>query len=186
MVGNDVIIPKGLIEDLVKPVPANTRYVKCGPVTFGVEFRELNARVIKENYGHDVEAMKFFEPMMNIDDIGVTLHVYSTDDSLEHLRFDAFGDKPHLHYHYILPDGSHRKLDYDFAACGDMIPWAMRTMVERLPEMLREAKATEVADRVDVDEVQKIAPTIIEMASRMLADRSAARLDEPRAEPEMT
>jgi hypothetical protein len=173
MTSKNVVIPEGLIEDLVKPVSGNTRYLEAGPLTFGVEFRELNARVIKENYGHDPEAMKFFEPMMDIDDIGITLHVYSTDDMSEHLRFDAFGDAPHLHYHYIFPDGSHRKLDYDAAACGDMIPWAVRTMADRLPEMLREAKATELADRVDLAKLRATASAITETADQLLAERSA-------------
>ncbi|MGE0218470.1 DUF7700 domain-containing protein [Mycolicibacterium sp.] len=172
MANKDVVIPAGLIEDLVKPVPGNISYFYCGPVTFGVEFRELNARVIEANYRHDPEAMKFFEPMMGIDDVGITLHVYSTEDMAEHLRFDAFGDIPHLHYHYILPDGSHRKLDYDLAACGEMIPWAMRTMADRLPEMLREAEADELADAVDLATIRETTPAIVGMAAEMLAKRS--------------
>lgn len=175
MASKNVVIPEGVVEDLVQPVPANTRYLTAGPLTFGVEFRELNARVIKENYGHDPEAMKFFEPMMDIDDVGITLHVYSTDDMSERLRFDAFGDAPHLHYHYILPDGSHRKVDYDAAACGDMIPWAARTMAERLPEMLREAKATELADRVDMSAIRDTVSALTETAAKLLDERSAGR-----------
>jgi hypothetical protein len=175
MASKNVVIPEGLVDDLVKPVPVNTRYIEAGPLTIGVEFRELNARVIKENYGYDPEAMKFFEPMMDIDDVGITLHVYSTDDMAERLRFDAFGDMPHLHYHYIFPDGSHRKIDYDAAACGDMIPWAVRTMADRLPEMLREAKAAELADRLDLAKFRGTAASITEMASRLLEERSGGR-----------
>lgn len=167
--GRETIIPDGQVEDLVQPVAQNTRYVEAGALTFGVEFRELNARVIRETYGHNPEAMKFFEPMMDIDDIGITLHVYSRGDMAERLRFDAFGDHPH--YHYVFPDGSHQKVDYDVAACGDMLPWALGRMEERLPEMLTRAGASDVAERLDPAEFRAVVPDIIETAHQLLAER---------------
>ena len=167
--GNEVVIPEGQVEDLVEPIAENTRYVEAGALRFGVEFRELNARVIRETYGHNPEAMKFFETMMDIDEIGITLHVYSRDDMAERLRFDAFGDHPH--YHYVFPDGSHQKMDYDAAACGDMLPWALGRMEERLPEMLSRAGAADVAGRVDLAELRAAVPEIVDTAQRLLAER---------------
>ncbi|MFI5957546.1 hypothetical protein [Cryptosporangium sp. NPDC051539] len=163
--------PQGQVEDLVMPIAENTRYVEAGRLTFGVEFRELNARIIEENYGHDPEMMKFFATKMDVDDVGITLHVYSTEDMRERLRFDAFGDRPHLHYHYIRPDGSHEKVDYDWDACGDLIPWALRTLEQRLPDMLRRAGATALAEDADVASVRAAAPTITETARALFEER---------------
>ena len=167
--GRETVVPDGQVEDLVAPVAKNTRYVEAGGLSIGVEFRELNARVITETYGHNPEAMKFFETMMDIDDIGITLHVYSRDDMAERIRFDAFGDHPH--YHYVLPDGSHQKVDYDAAACGDMLTWALGRMEERLPEMLRRAGAADVAGRLDLAEFRDAVPEIAETARRLLAEK---------------
>ena len=167
-------VPQGQVDDLVLPIADNMRYVDAGGLTFGVEFRELNARIIQENYGHDPEMMKFFETMMDVDDVGITLHVYSTDDMRERLRFDAFGDRPHLHYHYIRPNGSHEKVDYDWAACGDLIPWALRSMEQRLPDMLRRAEAVDLADRVDIADVRAAMPIVTQTARELFEEKAAS------------
>ena len=176
MSNETVVVPEGQVEDLVQPIAKNTRYVDAGVLSFGVEFRELNARVIRETYGHNPEAMKFFETMMDIDDIGITLHVYSREEAsgnqdglAERLRFDAFGDHPH--YHYVFPDGTHKRMDYDVAACGDMLPWALGRMEERLPEMLGRAGAADVADALDLGEFRAAIPEILATADRLLAER---------------
>jgi hypothetical protein len=156
------------------PIAENTRYVEAGDLTFGVEFRELNARIIEQNYGHDPEMMKFFESRMDIDDVGITLHVYSTADMKERLRFDAFGDRRHLHYHYIRPDGSHEKVDYDWAACGELVPWALRTMEQRLSDMLRRADAVDLAEQVDAACVRAAAPTITGTARKLFTEKAAS------------
>jgi hypothetical protein len=173
MSNEQIVIPKGQVDKMVEPVVENTRHIAAGAVSFAVEFRELNARVINETYGHDPEAMKFFENMMDIDDVGVTVHVYSRDDMIERLRFDAFGDHPH--YHYVFPDGSHKKIDYDVAACGDLLEWSLRTMEDRLPEMLRQADASHVADQIDLADIRAVIPTIVDTASRLLSEKTEDR-----------
>ena len=58
-----VIIPDGQVDKMIAPVADNMRYVEAGALTFGVEFREMNARIITETYGANPEAMKFFESL---------------------------------------------------------------------------------------------------------------------------
>jgi hypothetical protein len=163
-----VEVPTGQVDRMVAPIEVNTRYVDAGNLRFGVEFREMNARVINENYGHDPQAMKFFEKMMDIDDVGISIHVFSRADMIERLRFDAFDFLGAAHYHYVFPDGSHKKMDYDAAACGAMLPWALRCMDERLPEMLQHAGAADVAEELDPAAYRAAIPEIAAVAQDLV------------------
>jgi hypothetical protein len=170
-VTRNVVIPEGQVEQMVAPIPANTRYVDAGAVRFGVEFRELNERVIRENYGHDPKMFAFFEKMLDIDEVGITLHVYDGATMTEHLRFDAFGDPSVQHYHYILPDATHRRVNYDAVACGDLLPWALAAMGQRLPEMLTEAGAAALAEQADPADVAAATPEVLRVARELMAER---------------
>src|SRR5439155_873550 len=75
-------------------------------------------------------------------DEGVTIHVSETADKHEYLRFDCFDAEPHYHYIHKTPPGAepvNNVIDFDVHAHGDMLPWAIRCLRERLPAMLTEA-----------------------------------------------
>jgi hypothetical protein len=79
---------------------------------------------------------------------GPSIHVFNAEHSEEYLRFDVFGMV--LHYHYILNDLNHNILwGYDPATNGPMIPWVIAALRERLPTMLRNARADALASEVE-------------------------------------
>lgn len=131
----------------IPPVEDNTRYLDAGVVRLGVESRVLNTEML-EAHQRDLG----LTPDMEIDDSGASFHVIDADDGYEYLRFDCFDDFPH--YHYLVPgiDGV-TTLGYDPVANGEMVPWVLRILRERLPAMLRNAGAFALADRIDIERV---------------------------------
>jgi hypothetical protein len=103
---------------------------------------------------------------------GLCLHVFGTDDGLEYVRFDCFDDAPH--YHYLDPHAPRNVVvDYDAVANGPMLDWVLRTALRtRLADMLRHAGAAQLADRVDMSDLAEIVPTVAEAARSALAGRS--------------
>ena len=157
------------------PVPAfleNTARFVAGPVTIGVEYRVLDEAMILDYYGPDARA-KFPNGAPAgmgavIDEDGLSLHVFGTDDGLEYLRFDCFDDAPH--YHYLDPASSRNVVhDYDAVAHGPIVDWALRNLCTRLGAMLEHAGATELAAALDVDTVAAVMPAVEAEARRMLA-----------------
>ena len=74
----------------IPPIETNTRYFKAGPITIGVEYRLLNDELVNQ---HMTSEQQQIELPDNIDDRGVSLHVFGAHDSgeqLEYLRFDCF------------------------------------------------------------------------------------------------
>jgi hypothetical protein len=68
----------------------------------------------------------------------------------EWLRFDWF--EGHSHYHYLNPsDQTNTLWGYDREANGDIAPWAVRNIRERLPAMLRKAGAIRLAEKVEAE-----------------------------------
>jgi hypothetical protein len=130
----------------------NCTEVPAGPVQFVVEHRQLT-----KNFG-------------------ATLHVLGAADDAEHLRFDCFdGD---AHYHYIRHgEGDQHVFVIDQVAEGEPIPWAVRRVRERLPEMLEHAGASDLAAQVKeqrdtvakgIDEIEVL---LEEARARAIADR---------------
>jgi hypothetical protein len=93
--------------------------------------------------------------------------VCGTDDGYEYVRFDVFEDEPHYHYIHPTPSGAeigNNVIDFDTAAQGEMLPWAIECLRTRLPAMLTEAEGGHLVPDLDpdligrvVDEVQRIA-----------------------------
>ena len=82
-------------------VPEDTRMLPAGVVTFGVEYRNLDA------------------------DEGVSIHVFGTEDRHEYVRLDVFDGEPHYHYVHPFIEGReivNNVIDFDTAAHGDMLP----------------------------------------------------------------
>ncbi len=173
----------------VLPIPAIARYtrtVEAGAVTFGVEYRLLNEEIIAEEYGKDARA-KFGNVTPDvlagvIDEDGVSIHIFGSEDGLEYLRFDCFSAYPH--YHYLVPREGHQTvIQFDPIADGPMIPWAMECMRSRLVAMLEHTGALEIACQVDSAVVEKVlidvgreVETAVQRGKPMLADQGSDRL----------
>ncbi|MBW1882796.1 MAG: hypothetical protein JRJ58_04665 [Deltaproteobacteria bacterium] len=144
------------------PIPAIPRYTRifeAGCVSIGVEYRLLNEQLIREEYGDDARAL-FGNVMPDalqgvIDEDGVAVHVFGSEDEQEYLRFDCFADFPH--YHYLVPHEGHQTvIEFDPVANGPMIPWALECLGSRLAEMLTHTGAAQLAKQVDRDVVEKV------------------------------
>ena len=139
------------------PIPPDeqaTRFVEVGPLRIGVELRFLDEGELEAAYGHDAEAMAEIDankPAAGVEDRGISLHVFG-DDGREYLRFDLFEAGPH--YHYIAHErGENVIVDFDPVAHGEMLPWALGQLRERLvrPSRVIVARA-EDKDQVDENE----------------------------------
>jgi len=132
----------------IPPDPEHTTYVEAGGLRVGVEFRLLNDDELASNY--EGEAMDEVQAAIqgDIEDNGVSLHVESLEDGKEYLRFDCFTNAPH--YHYIEPSGeSQTVVDFDPAALGEMLPWALSQLRDRLTPMLERAGGAALLSRID-------------------------------------
>ena len=128
-------------------------------VSFGVEYRRLDEQLIAEEYGADARA-KFGNVTPEslgavIDEDGISVHVFGTEDEQEYLRFDCFEDYPH--YHYLAPHEGHQTVtEFDSAAHGPMLEWVLDSLRLRLPQMLSHTGAPALASGVDMDLVGKV------------------------------
>ncbi|MGE3691485.1 MAG: hypothetical protein AB7F98_08900 [Novosphingobium sp.] len=114
---------------LIPIMEHHTRWFDAGPVSIGVEARAL---------GDSEENMI----------CGPSIHVCNASRSEEYVRFDVFG--PVLHYHYIHNDRDANTLwGYDPDVNGPMIPWAINALHDRLPTLLRNAGAGDLAKKVE-------------------------------------
>lgn len=173
----------------VLPIPAIARYTRifeAGCISFGVEYRLLNEQIIAEEYGKEARA-KFGNVTPEalagvIDEDGVSVHVFGSEDELEHLRFDCFSAYPH--YHYLVPSEGHQTvIQFDPIADGPMVPWALRCMRSRLVPMLEHTGALELARQVDPAVVDKVLVDVareveaaVQHGKPMLVDEGSDRL----------
>ena len=159
----------------VYPIPpqpadeASTRWIDAGPITIGVEYRELDPESLLATYADNPQSMEDILKAggATFSDEGVSLHVKSSEDGHEYLRFDVFEGEPHYHYIRNVSAGeevSNHIIPFDTAAHGDMFEWALRCLRERLPAMLREVSAESVLRDLDparlsraVDEAETLA-----------------------------
>ncbi len=143
----------------IPPIAEHTTYVPAGALRIGVEYRVLTDEIIDNTEGivpSDDPTFRGFHSQ------GASLHVIDDATGSEHLRFDVFDDGPH--YHYMDGRGGNRVVIYDVAGCGPMWDWALTCLHERLPAMLTEAGAPELAQLVDTGAVAKAIPTLERLA----------------------
>ncbi len=96
----------------------------------------------------------------NVNEDGVSIHVFDRTASQEFLRFDCFEDYPH--YHYIENEVGHQTVhDYDAAAHGPMHEWVIECLTQRLPEMLSNAGEAKLAQEIDANAIEKILPEVV-------------------------
>lgn len=169
------------------PVPAFDEFtmrIAAGPVTFGVEYRHLDEALILAHYGPDARAR--FDHVMPagfagvVEEDGLCLHVFRTEDGAEVLRFDCFEDA--AHYHLIDPDApTNTVVEHDVATRGALLPWAIEALRTRLPELLREAGATGLADAVDPHVITPALARVVAESERMQAAGRPVRVGPPPA-----
>jgi hypothetical protein len=115
---------------LIPIMEHHAKFFAAGPVCFAVE-----GRVLGDARG-------------NVGERGASIHVLSADRHEEYARFDCFERVPH--YHYILNSDQHNIVwGYDPGINGPMLPWALAAIRARLPAILRQAGAGQLADRVE-------------------------------------
>jgi hypothetical protein len=139
----------------VLPIPARlpyTRLFSAGPIQIGVEYRLLNEDIISEEYGEDSREQFGNAPPPElpavVDEDGVSVHIFDETASREYVRFDCFEDYPH--YHYIDAAAGHQTVHgFDVVAHGPMDEWVVQCLSRRLPEMLTEAGAADLARALD-------------------------------------
>jgi hypothetical protein len=148
MVGTTYTIPP------MPPDQASTDYFEVSPLRVGVEYRRVDPEALAATYGDNPEHMAEIDdnsPEGGFTDEGVSIHIISQADGHEYLRFDVFVDEPH--YHYVdKAAGTNTVVPFDSAAHGDMTPWAVGQLRNRLPAMLSNAGAPDLAAQV-TDEV---------------------------------
>ena len=111
----------------IPPIPEHTEYFDAGVIRIGVEFRVLTDDVVAAIRA-TLEGAVGTETgqLVNLDDRGVSLHVYGRHDGQEHeyLRFDCFQEDPH--YHYVgWATKSNEMLHIDPVVEGDALAWAL-------------------------------------------------------------
>ncbi len=148
----------------IPPDPEHTTYVDAGSLRFGVEWRLLDAAQLAANYqGEAMEEIQANLKTATVEDNGVSIHVVAVADGHEYLRFDCFRDGPH--YHYIEPSGEKQTIvDFDRVAHGDMLPWTLQQLRERLAPMLEYSGGSALVPELDagtidvaLEEVAKLA-----------------------------
>ena len=156
------------------PVAEHTRYLPAGNVMIGIEYRELDPEGLIETYKHDAAQLAELidrSPEGGFTDEGVSIHVWSADDGHEYLRFDVFDAEPHYHYNHPGADVVNNVVDFDVAAHGDMLPWALQCLRDRLPEMLTEAGGAALVPDLDHAVIGAVVDQVSEIADRVRASR---------------
>ncbi len=148
----------------IPPDPAHTTYVDAGSLRIGVEWRLLDDAELAANYeGAAMDEIQANLKTPTVEDNGVSIHVVAADDGHEYLRFDCFRDGPH--YHYIEPSGEKQTIvDFDPVALGEMLPWTLLQLRERLAPMLTYSGGAALAGTLDtaaitqaLEEVERLA-----------------------------
>lgn len=164
------------------------RRVEAGPITLGLVFREFTEASLAPHEGRPGVA-ELLERIRNegFSDGGVSVYVYGPDGH-DYLRFDCFRAEPHYHYQHpvagdarldhqritgraesVVRDGRWYQVPFDTAANGDMFDWTLGCLRTRLPEMLAEAGAADLAAGLDPVAAHKALDELEELARRTMA-----------------
>lgn len=166
----------GVIYNMAPQPPSekDTTWFPAGALTIGVEFRDVNPDDLLDLYKDDPEQLKELlekSPDGGFADNGVSLHVNDAASGHEYLRFDVFDNEPHYHYIHDSTDPIvNNVVVFDPFAHGDMLPFAVACLRNRLAEMLPRAGAAELAAKVDQALVDQALTEIEPLAERALAN----------------
>jgi hypothetical protein len=152
---------------------ANTTFVDAGAVVFGIEQARVNAQALQRRGGPEREYLEggilaAGVDLSTVDVRAIFFHILGRDRT-QYIRLDYIIKADHIdfaefrwHWHYTPPakganDGtdvydysSIKTYHYDAAANGqDIWRWWFACLATGLPDMLRQAGATVIADDVD-------------------------------------
>jgi len=153
----------------IPPDPEHTRYLDAGAVRLGLEYRVLDDAELETQYANDPESKAKIDAARpeGVDDRGLSIHVLGAADGHEYIRFDLFESGPH--YHYIKKGVAENKVvDFDPVALGEMLPWALRQIRERLPAMLAHAGGGSVAAGLELRLLESKVKELGELAEQAL------------------
>jgi hypothetical protein len=154
------------------PVAENTRYFPAGNLSIGVEYRDLDPEGLVETYKDDPAYLAELlerSPEGGFSDEGVSLHVCGAEDGHEYIRFDAFLVEPHYHYNHRGEPIVNNVIDFDGAAHGDMLPWALGCIRSRLDTMLPQAGGNHLVEGLDRDAITSALEQIEPLAGKAQA-----------------
>jgi hypothetical protein len=163
------------------PDAANTRYLPAGVLTIGVEYRDLDPESLHETYADNADHLAELEatsPVGGFSDEGVSIHVCATEDGHEYVRFDVFDDEPHYHYVHRTAPGEpvvNNIIAFDVAAHGEMLPWTIGCLRERLPAMLTEAGGGHLVKGIDASVLGPVVDEVAELAEQAQRSGREAR-----------
>ena len=145
--------------------PQATTFIAAGPITFGVERRVFDPVAEAAKLTAEEIAAAGPDSLFHSDQVdgGVCVHVFGTDGLAEYLRFDCFDSESH--YHYIIPGKGNMLVHFDRVANGPMLEWTMRTLRDRLPELLRQLGAAELAASLKPAELERALDEVERVAS---------------------
>ena len=121
-------------------------FVGEGAVRFGLEYRD------------------------DMSDQGVCVHALGDVDGreVELLRFDCFDHQPHYHYG---PEKANERLMLDSTTEGDALEWVLAHIRTRLPDMVRRAGYSDVADGIDPESLESTLTDLAKTARTMARER---------------
>jgi hypothetical protein len=157
------------------PVAEHTRYIPAGNVTLGIEYRELDPDGLIETYKQDAAQLAELlerSPEGGFTDEGLSFHVCATEGGHEYVRFDVFDGEPHYHYNHPGAEVVNNVIDFDVAAHGAMLPWALRCLRTRLPEMLSEAGGAALVGGLDRDAIGRAVDELAAIAEQVQRARA--------------
>jgi len=143
-------------------VPEHCHPIDAGAVQLVVESRRLTDQILDETYPDGTIP----EAEVHFDDHGPSLHVCDLEGR-EHVRFDCFLHEPH--YHYIeQANQANVIVRIDEVAVGDPIDFTFTCLDQRLPDMIANAGAIELAEQVRarMDEVRAALPKVRDLMER--------------------
>jgi len=160
---------------------SNTQWIDAGVVRIGVEYRDVSPEDLEALYSRDaaeLAELREKSPVGGFSDEGVSLHIAGTVDGHEYLRFDVFDGEPHYHYvHKVVLGGevTNQVIDFDAAAEGDMLEWALARIATRLPQMLTAAGGAELAGMINQSELSAALDQVARLATAAQSAYRAGR-----------
>jgi hypothetical protein len=154
------------------PVAENTRYFPAGNLSIGIEYRDLDPEGLVATYKDDpAQLAELLErsPEGGFSDEGVSLHVCGAEDGHEYIRFDVFLSDPHYHYNHGGGEIVNNVIEFDVAAHGDMLPWALGCIRSRLDSMLPQAGGSHLVAGLDRGAIQAALEQIEPLADQAQA-----------------
>ena len=159
----DVAVKDGRIAKIGCIKDAATKVIEAGPLTLGVEYRNVNAEISRKYLAS--LSMDPAKPRAvtaragDSADGGVSLHVFARESGklVEYFRIDCFGSEPHYHYCYPKIEEQDRVF-LDKTVEPDAQKWAYEKLERHLPAILKHVGADDLSARVRSEQIRAVLP----------------------------